>query len=103
MPDTFVAASTTDPFYRAFVTSKALVAAVRNDDLETVRWVYDEYCLHMAPVKAVGEAAAFGKLRILRWFFTRHPGARPNGYVRKKMVEGAYLDVLQCGHLEMVR
>lgn len=79
--DTVIAAATTDPFCHAFVASNELVAAVRNGDLETARWICDEYCPHVVPVKAVAEAAALDKLCILQWFFARHPGATPNEHV----------------------
>lgn len=58
--------SSIDPFYKAFLASKGLAAAVRSDNLEIVRWLGLEYCPSMLPMKGLEEAATLNKLHLLQ-------------------------------------
>lgn len=65
-----------DPFYKAFLASRGLVFAVRNDNLEIVKWLFLEYCPSMLPMKGIEEATMVNNLPMLQWFFANHTDAR---------------------------
>lgn len=50
----------------ALTSHKGLVAAVRNDNLDAVCWICCKFCPNVVLVKAMGEVAALGRLRILQ-------------------------------------
>lgn len=61
--------------YRAYLSSKGLVHAVRNDNMEMVQWLYSTYCPTDFVWKGVEEAAAMGNVAMLKWF-TQHQSYR---------------------------
>lgn len=86
-----------DPFYRAFLASKALVAEVKSgdDSVDVVRWICCEYCPSVVPVKATIEAARSGRLRVLQWLFEKYPSLRvPRAFVDEALLSG-HLHVIQ--------
>ncbi|KAF1321154.1 Alpha- and gamma-adaptin-binding protein p34, partial [Globisporangium splendens] len=56
-----------DPHYKMFLSSRALVHAVANDNLEIVQWLCQEYCPKTFVFLAVEEAARLGNTRISVW------------------------------------
>lgn len=84
-----------DPFFKASVAAKGLVAAVRNDNLEIMSWLCSEYCPPMLPIKAIEEAAALGKLHILEWLFTNHGNAHWNQRIIAHTVQRGNVEMLK--------
>lgn len=58
--------------YRAFLFTKGLAHAVKNGNLDMVQWLCCEYYPIDFVWKAVEEAAALGKTRILEWLVIRY-------------------------------
>lgn len=85
-----------DPFYRAYLAARGLIAAVkRGDNVDIVRFVCCEYCPSVVPVLVMGEAAECGRLCVLQWFVERYPNVRVSRFVVSKAVAGDCIEVLQ--------
>lgn len=85
-----------DRFYRAFLASKALVAAIRQADaVDVVQWICSEYCPNVVPMEAMGEAAKLGRLCVLQASSERYPSVQLSQHLAIEATKGGRTDVLQ--------